>query len=915
MLKIVCPTCQSAMTLSQFKPGKFTPTCKGCQTKFQLLIAQKPDGTFACKSEILKPPTNLPATPNPVKKPAVRSPAPSHFDETRETDLSPATNSDHLDATQASQPTPIRKNAPTIAATGNTQAESGVARTSIGANDPQLGGNLGPYRLLKLLGQGGMGSVFLAKQTSLDRNVALKVIRTKLADRPAMMARFTREAYAAAQLVHPNVVQVYDMGDDRGNCFFSMELVEGSSLADYVADGKKVDPEQAASFILHAARGLAFAHNAGMVHRDIKPANLLVDASGIVKVADLGLVKVADQADIEDRDEIDEMSALSASKELTRFGTAVGTPYYMAPEQARNSVTVDHRADIYSLGCTFYVLLTGQKPFDGNSFQEVVSKHSSAPLVVPSRLVARVPESLSAIVAKMMAKDPADRYQSMQALIPDLEKFLGISSTVAFTPEEQDAELLERQAAQFNNISLARLRGVLPLALIVGSCLIAALTLFFSWRWASGFFVLPVFACAGYFLIAGLRENSNLFAKSRELVFRSGFISWFKWLAAVALLLVASMLVGLFLPWFVCGLVGIGLGAAYYFLIDKPIHQARIVPVREIEKLLRKLRLKGMEESSVQLFVAKYGGKNWEEMFETLFGYPAKRRMRDELIKSEMGKSRPKFWPWRDRINDGLESRIAPLVEAREKQHLQKVELAGLQADGVAPAEAKERAAQMAEAIVDHGDSIRVAALQKRIAELDPEAQRMKQRLKVQQMLAEARSGQYRKPQSIWQKIKPVMNLALGSYTRFLLGCLLIVGCLLWARQENFLEVVQKTAADAQQAIQSGGIEGAQAVTSQQFSSLTEALNRDSSPLAIPLIGELFFFNFNALIAGLILLSSSIVFGWRMSIFAIPAAAIALWGAEFGIPNIQPIRSVQALSAVIAVAIVVAGFLFGRSDS
>jgi len=212
---------------------------------------------------------------------------------------------------------------------------------------------LGGYEVLKVLGKGGMGAVLLGRQVSLDRKVALKVMHPRIAKNPGFVARFTREAYAAAQLTHHNVIQIYDIGEERGQHFFSMEFVPGQSLMDLVKKDGKLAPEAAVGYILQAARGLRYGHNQGMVHRDIKPDNLMLNTEGIVKVADLGLVKLPSG------DLPQQAGALPPSDddtegntELTRVGAAMGTPAYMPPEQARNSAAVDQRADIYSLGCT-----------------------------------------------------------------------------------------------------------------------------------------------------------------------------------------------------------------------------------------------------------------------------------------------------------------------------------------------------------------------------------------------------------------------------------------------------------------------------------------------------------------------------------------------------------------------------------
>ena len=512
MLKVACPHCQKEMTLNQPKEGKFSPRCRSCNRKFRLRIQQHADGSFRHQ-----------AVPLEQSRPDASGSRRSSANDATQPDSAPQIST-ASETKQLVDPSASNKTAtPEGIKTTEKVVDRTVATSKESGSGPVRSGKLGPYRLIRMLGEGGMGCVFLANQTSLDRNVALKVIRSRLASNPSMLARFTREAYAAAQLVHPNVVQIYDMGEDNGNNFFSMELVKGNSLHDVLQAKTKLDPEEATSFILHAARGLQCAHNAGMVHRDIKPANLLVNEEGLVKVADLGLVKIPEQ------EEVDSESGPSASNEipsqLTRVGSTIGTPYYMAPEQTRTSA-VDHRADIYSLGCTFYVLLTGKRPFEGSSLEEVASKHTSEPLVPPSEIVHRVPDELSAIVSQMMAKDPQDRYQNAGELIDDLEAFLGIKSASGFTPEESDAESIESACMEFNSPSLTKLRSVLPLGLIAGSFLLAFLTFFASWRLATGFLLLPFFSIVGHLFISGFHQDSVVFQKMRELFFRSGIVAW-----------------------------------------------------------------------------------------------------------------------------------------------------------------------------------------------------------------------------------------------------------------------------------------------------------------------------------------------------------------------------------------------------
>ncbi|HSP81325.1 MAG TPA: serine/threonine-protein kinase, partial [Myxococcaceae bacterium] len=293
------------------------------------------------------------------------------------------------------------------------------------------GVTLSGYQLLRKLGAGSMGTVWIARQLSLDREVALKVLRPSFAGDPEFVFRFTQEALAAAQLVHHHVVQVYDCGSDKGVHFFSMELVDDESLASLIEREGRLDPEVAAGYILQAARGLQFAHQRGMVHRDIKPDNLLLNRNGIVKVADLGLVKQALVEHTRERLQAvrsrEEASASRAND--SSLERAMGTPAYMAPEQIEDSSAVDARADIYSLGCTLYHLLTGQPPFQADSVMAVMSMHMVEPPVPPAERARHVPAFLSDLVLRMLAKRPQGRPERIDEVIQALEAFLGIDSS------------------------------------------------------------------------------------------------------------------------------------------------------------------------------------------------------------------------------------------------------------------------------------------------------------------------------------------------------------------------------------------------------------------------------------------------------------------------------------------------------
>ncbi len=276
-----------------------------------------------------------------------------------------------------------------------------------GRQGPLTGKSIGDYEIGGILGEGGMGTVYRARQISLKRRVALKVLPPNLAHDLRLRERFEQEARTASLLNSPHVVQVFAAGAMDDMVYFVMEFVEGTDLSEMTrarTDAKQpFTTDECANFIVQAARGLAEAGKHGIVHRDIKPANLMITTKGVVKIADFGISKVAGE------------------HQLTMTGTAVGTPAYCSPEQGRGD-PVDVRADIYSLGVVFYELLTGVKPFEGATANALIYQHNYAEPRLPRELNEAIPESYQAVVLKCLQKDPAKRYQDAAELVADLEQ-------------------------------------------------------------------------------------------------------------------------------------------------------------------------------------------------------------------------------------------------------------------------------------------------------------------------------------------------------------------------------------------------------------------------------------------------------------------------------------------------------------
>ncbi|MBA4066301.1 MAG: hypothetical protein C0501_21815 [Isosphaera sp.] len=276
------------------------------------------------------------------------------------------------------------------------------------------GFRLGPYRILDQIGVGGMGQVFLGEHSRMRRRVALKVLPAKLALDKAGVERFYREARAVAALDHPNIVRAYDIANDKGTHFLVLEYVDGRSLADMLAAGP-VPPGEACGYAVQAAAGLQHAHEKGLAHRDVKPGNLLVGKDGVLKILDMGLARFF-------ADENDRLTQNLGS------GAVMGTADYVAPEQLLDSATADHRADVYSLGATLYHLVTGRPPFDGSTTAKLIAHQLKA---VPAAHTIRpdVPEGLSRVIDRMMAKDPRDRYPSAAEVVAALLPFVGSGAT------------------------------------------------------------------------------------------------------------------------------------------------------------------------------------------------------------------------------------------------------------------------------------------------------------------------------------------------------------------------------------------------------------------------------------------------------------------------------------------------------
>jgi len=261
------------------------------------------------------------------------------------------------------------------------------------------------YKILGKLGSGAMAIVYKANQLSLNRTVAIKVLPKRFSENAEYVERFYKEGQAAAKLNHNNIVQAFDVGEAGEYHYFVMEYVEGKTLHEDLSASKIFKEKEALDIIIQVAHALAHAHARGLIHRDVKPKNIMINTAGIVKLADMGLARLT--------------TDIQAAQ--TEAGKAYGTPYYIAPEQIRGDLDIDGRADIYSLGATFYHLVTGRVPFMADDPADVMRKHLKEQLIPPDHINTSLSTGVSEVIEIMMAKRRENRYNNVEELLTDLE--------------------------------------------------------------------------------------------------------------------------------------------------------------------------------------------------------------------------------------------------------------------------------------------------------------------------------------------------------------------------------------------------------------------------------------------------------------------------------------------------------------
>ncbi len=968
-MAIRCPYCAYTITVKNAKPGRYSPKCPQCAKQFSLIVPADPSGPWLAKP---LPTSNTEQTVAPPAKPPAKAtynedtevsdglelsaqpkkpPRPSSVDDT---EVTGAFESEVAAPAGKSKPKKPVRDDDSTEATGAFESDydrtaPGAAKTRAGsASERTVGGNkeqqeedeeappsknrkvsdipdsLGGYEVIKELGRGGMGAVYLARQVSLDRPVALKVMNSKWASDPVFLARFTREAYAAAQLVHHNVVQIYDIGAESGTNFFSMEFVEGKSLGDMVKKQGKMEPQAAIGYVIQAARGLKFAHDRGMIHRDIKPDNLMLNNLGIVKVADLGLVKtptMTREEDLPSHTEKDQSLSKTSGKhsrsglsslptEMTNVGTAMGSPSYMSPEQCRDASAVDHRADIYSLGCTLYALLTGKPPFTGASVQEVLLKHTVEDAVPVDQVDAAIPKEAAAICAKMLVKDPARRFQTMDEVVQDCENYLAQVGG-KFTPGEEHLQLLEQSVENFNSSKMAKTRRLIVLA-FAGLMLTGAIVgCFTDVLITTAFVSILLNAIFGYFVISGIRQKSYLFRKSREVLFGSRLTDWLILIFGFVLFHLLLFAAGLLWVWLGGAVLGIGLAIALSALIDRKVQVQRQAILDDVQHMFKRMRLRGFEEDALRQFVARYSGDSWEAFYEALFGFEAKLAARS-LVEKEEGRKR--HGTWREPLIRKLESILTARREAKERKFLQAVEAKKLQAEGVDKREAEEQAEAAAAKLVEDAAEIKAADAPALKKATDGDATIPRKKINVKEMLAAAEKPAKKLPKPPARPFKAIFNFMFSWKPRFIIAALFITLSFFWVKQNlAFLEQINQFDADF---TSSAGAKSTAKKAIGLYSAIVESTH-SWRPLQLPVlqfIGDNFFASACPLVAGLILLVSLFFRGFLCQVCFLAGATVALAGHLIPLPmdNIGPLNRYH-MSMIAGVIVAIVGVVLFRN--
>jgi hypothetical protein len=730
------------------------------------------------------------------------------------------------------------------------------------------------------MGQDRLGPVLLARHRATGRGVVLTVLKAEWACLPVYVARLARDAYAAMQVGHPNLVRLVELGMARGRVYFASEFVDGGTLARQVRQQGPLPPRDAVAHILQAARGLRFAHGQGLAHGDVRAEDLLVDRDGVTRVARLGLVKTPE----------------SVAAEEARAATG---PIPVGDLRRADEAGVAVRADLQGLGRSLTYLLTGSSP-DGD-----VSGATG------STLLARgVPANLVELVESFFDPRPGKGHADLAQAVAALERFLDGRTAGATVPREEQTRTLIDCVTSFRAAPAAKLRSRIVTRAVAAWALVVLLGLLaHQHRVAAGFLGLGLMTALAYFVVTGVTRRTEVFTKVRGLVLESRG-DWLIGLAGLVLVVTALAVLHLHWAYLGFGIMGVILALALHFEVDRKVDAERRRAVEEARALVKALRLQGMDEETLREFVRTTAGDDWEEFFEAAFSSEAARAARAASDRGLRRLIRTRSVPWRDWLVSWVEARQEVRRQAREKALLQSIEERGLIVEGVNLVTARRRARRIAEAMVAVSSEIRAAARGGALrspgeAPGHPSiAAAIRQAVEApEHVLVEREHGRLAPERSrAWE-------LLLGSRMRFLVGAILVAGCLLWVDQNGIVTGAQVKDVAAR------AIEHPDPVRALRDTKIEVRLPARTKPLQLSWLPRPIanlFQGWSAGVAGLILILSSLVPGARTGLFAVAGAAITLIGPIVAIPRIGPLDS-QSASMALGIGVAVLGLFFRRS--
>jgi eukaryotic-like serine/threonine-protein kinase len=859
---IECPHCQSSILIKNARPGRFRHTCRKCGVAFALTI---PDDSRASPLvAVLEP-----AAPPPID-PAFESDETvwQDPDETIAHDPNETVSQEMPRFPIPVMPLPPVEDEETIENQGSVPKDL----------DPpiQPPRSLGGYRLGRRIGQIQAGTAFEASRKATGRRVVLTVIRPRWAALGGFVSRFAREAFAARQIEHPNLIRTLDFDIARGYALVASEATHGSTLADPSGrDG--LDRMGRAAAILHAARGLKHAHEQGIYHRDVSLGKIRIDGSGLVRVADLGIGLTPETPEV------------PTIAPIPLAGPAGSPP---APS-AEPPTTVFVREDVCGLGRALESLIGGS-----------LRDRAMTP-------------GLALCLRRMTGSGLEPAFADMGAVVRALEAELGVVGV--FTPRDTEAAEFEDCLQSFTVPPLAKLRPKIALGVVAALGLFALVSLLLTRNvlWALGTIGFAAILASALLAMKGTFGRDPLFDRARDLILGGGRGNVLTAMVSVGLLVVVLYSTGLLGRWIFLGAVAVGLASAYYFAIDRPIEAARSESIGRATKLFRGFRRLGVSEDSVRRFACRHAGIRWEEFFEALFGYDALRSARKQWGADAGGKPRPRFARWRDPIADAIDRRIETRDRLRDRELFQAIEEHGLEARGINQMTARRKGHRIAEALVQYARQFRDGDENARLMPLMDGLNRVARRPEDYLTTTEPDD---REGPPVWREaLGSLVHLLFGPRTRFLIGGVLLAGFLIWLHQND----LGLSAEDAKQAgaNAAGGtekaLEAAETLAKKANDSIQKVANaHPTKPLEVPWLSPAVarrLDGFGLGVAGLILILSSFFQGGRFAVFVVPGAIVAVIGPQLIESGARTLGPTSLMALAIGGGLFALGVVFGRS--